>query len=669
MLRFLFLPLLLFCFPAFSQNAYYLSMDSLPKEYPQWLFRDGDQIQWADTAFDDSQWQPYATAIHANLKASPFKGIGWFRLHLNLDSNITGQPLAVVIHQYGASELYVDGQLFHQFGSINGDHMLARDPEGIPVVLVFHKPGPHLLAMRYANYNYLHDNRRFGETEAGFSLSLEQADNAIFSSIDEVIPVLIVMMSLFGVFAALFCSHLILYLFYRAEKSNFLFSIFSGFLAALFLVPALLSVSDNPVTQIHGGFAMLFIVIGASLSLSALINGLFNRRKWFFWLMTTLAAVIIVWLFVDPLIAPLLVAGFCALAVLESIAATIAAMIRRVPGARIIGIGILFFMLLLVTIVLLAIINDGLTVETGSTAGLVLKVTIGAAILSIPLSMSAYLAWKFAAVNKGLKAHLVQVQLLSEKTITQELEKQHILEHQKEDLEREVIVRTAEVREQHHKIEMQHEALKAEKKKSDDLLLNILPAGVAEELKERGRSEARLYEEVSVLFTDFVDFTQQSETMSPAALVAEIDHCFRGFDDIIEKHHLEKIKTVGDAYIAVAGLPVAKENHAKAVVAAAIEIRDFMLARNQSAGSFGIRLGVHSGPVVAGIVGIKKFAYDIWGDTVNTAARMEQHSEDGKVNISETTYRLVRNDFRCVYRGEIEAKHKGKMEMYFAENR
>jgi len=206
-----------------------------------------------------------------------------------------------------------------------------------------------------------------------------------------------------------------------------------------------------------------------------------------------------------------------------------------------------------------------------------------------------------------------------------------------------------------------------EKKRSDDLLLNILPAEVAEELKNKGKTDAKFFDNVTVLFTDFVGFTKVAERLTPQQLVNELDTCFKAFDGIIGKYNVEKIKTVGDAYLAVAGLPASDPIHAEQVVNAARDIRGFMLERKKTAGqmTFEIRIGVHSGSVVAGIVGVKKFAYDIWGDTVNTAARMEQNSEAGKVNISQTTYELVKNKFTCTYRGEIVAKNKGEMKMYF----
>ncbi len=211
--------------------------------------------------------------------------------------------------------------------------------------------------------------------------------------------------------------------------------------------------------------------------------------------------------------------------------------------------------------------------------------------------------------------------------------------------------------------------ISAEKKRSDDLLLNILPADVAEELKGKGSADAKLFDEVTVLFTDFVNFTKVAELLTPQELVNELHHCFKSFDEIVTRYHIEKIKTIGDAYLAVAGLPHADVNHAANAINAGLEMRQFIYERKKLAGdkTFDIRIGIHSGSVVAGIVGVKKFAYDIWGDTVNTAARMEQNSIPGNVNVSEKTYQLVKDQFTFIYRGEIEAKNKGALKMYFAD--
>lgn len=224
------------------------------------------------------------------------------------------------------------------------------------------------------------------------------------------------------------------------------------------------------------------------------------------------------------------------------------------------------------------------------------------------------------------------------------------------------------------KLEEQNILLAHEKKRSDDLLLNILPHELAEELKLNGHSDARSHDAVTVMFTDFVDFTSISEKMSPQSLVHEIDYCFKAFDQIIAKYGIEKIKTVGDAYLCASGLPAADNLHAVNILEAALEIRDFMVRLKEDRDASGklafqIRIGVHSGPLVAGIVGIKKFVYDIWGDTVNIASRMETTSEPGKINVSEDTYNLSKDKFRFIHRGKVEAKNKGFIEMYYVEKK
>jgi class 3 adenylate cyclase len=207
-----------------------------------------------------------------------------------------------------------------------------------------------------------------------------------------------------------------------------------------------------------------------------------------------------------------------------------------------------------------------------------------------------------------------------------------------------------------------------EKKRSESLLLNILPAETAKELKKHGKVNAVKFDQVTVLFTDFVSFSKVAEKVEPEQLVESIDFYFRGFDEITSKHGLEKIKTVGDAYMCACGLPTANPSHATNVIRAAqdmINLVKLELNKNDSLSHFEIRIGVHTGPVVAGIVGIKKWQYDIWGDTVNIASRMESMSQPGRINISETTYQEIKNDFTCEYRGEIEVKNRGPLKMYF----
>ncbi len=233
-------------------------------------------------------------------------------------------------------------------------------------------------------------------------------------------------------------------------------------------------------------------------------------------------------------------------------------------------------------------------------------------------------------------------------------------------------------------------SLQVEKDRSENLLLNILPADIAAELKANGKAEARDFDLVSILFTDFKEFTQTSEKLTAQELVSEINTCFEAFDAICEKYEVEKIKTIGDSYMGAGGLPVPTDDSVKKTVLAALEMQAFITKRKaeneaQNKPAFEMRVGIHTGPVVAGIVGVKKFQYDIWGDTVNTASRMESNGEVGKVNISQSTYELIKNErslpaegetegglslpaagrFELESRGKIKAKGKGEIEMFF----
>ncbi len=225
----------------------------------------------------------------------------------------------------------------------------------------------------------------------------------------------------------------------------------------------------------------------------------------------------------------------------------------------------------------------------------------------------------------------------------------------------------AQVKERTHELE-------EEKRISDNLLLNILPAEMAEELKKNGIAKAKRHEQVTVFFSDFKDFSKIAEQLEPEKLVAEIDFYFRAFDEIITKYGLEKIKTIGDAYMCTVALSETSDGKKAAIqmVKAALEIQSFIKKhveemKTENRATFEARIGLHTGAVVAGIVGSKKFAYDIWGDTVNIASRMESHGEVGRVNISQTTYELVQDEFECLHRGKLAVKSKGEVDMYFVE--
>jgi class 3 adenylate cyclase len=214
--------------------------------------------------------------------------------------------------------------------------------------------------------------------------------------------------------------------------------------------------------------------------------------------------------------------------------------------------------------------------------------------------------------------------------------------------------------------------IQQEQERSNELLLNILPRPIAEELKEYGKAKPRKYKEATVLFSDFKNFSKISEQLTPEELVEELDKSFKAFDFIISQYEdLEKIKTIGDAYMCASGLSD-RRSMPNNMIRAALEMQQFLEEQKQEKIRLGkpyfeARIGIHTGPVVAGVVGVNKFAYDIWGDTVNIASRVESNGQEGRVNISEATYNLVRYNFECEYRGKVQAKNKGLIDMYFVK--
>ncbi|NJL14685.1 MAG: hypothetical protein HC913_17895 [Microscillaceae bacterium] len=295
----------------------------------------------------------------------------------------------------------------------------------------------------------------------------------------------------------------------------------------------------------------------------------------------------------------------------------------------------------------------------------------------------------------GLGAALLLVILMSlqkQKNANQILRKQkqelalknEEIQQQKEEIETQrdsIEIQNLELQQQKEEIAAQrdnlvqlHDEVSLQRDQSEKLLRNVLPAGVVAELKETGKVTPKHYDLVSVLFTDFKGFTKIAEQLSPAQIIKELNYCFENFDAIIERHNLEKIKTIGDAYMCAGGLPTPNRTNPADTVRAALEMIEFMekfkaekLAKGEPV--WEIRIGIHTGPLVAGVIGKNKFAYDIWGDTVNLASRMESSGEVGKVNLSGSTYELVKTQFDCIYRGKIAAKNKGEIEMYFVQKK
>ncbi|MCG8576224.1 MAG: hypothetical protein MI810_15140 [Flavobacteriales bacterium] len=299
------------------------------------------------------------------------------------------------------------------------------------------------------------------------------------------------------------------------------------------------------------------------------------------------------------------------------------------------------------------------------------------AIVTVNINPPFWLTWWF---------RIVAIVLLTAASLFIYRRRVDTIRRQKVRLEIEVVKRTRQVTEQNKKIqdqkqkveiqkakiEHQKELLENEKEKVEQLLLNILPEGTAEELKNKGRSKARYYRNVSVLFTDFVGFSKIAEDMKPQELVQQLDGYFSKFDEIIEKYDLEKIKTIGDSYMCAGGVPIRNKSNAIEVTLAALEIKNYMLEREQEdkekgKNSWKIRIGINTGEVIAGVIGLKRFAYDIWGATVNQAQRMEMHGQPGTVNVSGNTYEYIAPYFECTYRGKIQTKHKGMLDMFYVK--
>ncbi len=629
-----------------------LTVDSFRQGYyftESWKFKAGDDTNYKRSDWPDSAWSMVNSRYlkYADTAAG-YRGIAWLRYRFRTDASALYIPLSITIKQNGASEIYLDGMLLCTLGTIG-----AKDKSGYrtgldyPYIFSLRDTGWHTLAVRYDN-TLVPEGKK---SKAGIYLGIVEANSNYSYYIPDHEETVSILMLIIGVFVALSFIHLLLFVFYWKAVYNLFFGLYNLSIAFIAYIAFILSSSNDfwESSQALNGLFYGFLLFG--LSITGFVNNLFGKKKTRFYILLVIALLLPVVYLLDTRIGAFVLVLYVLFVVVEGFFVIIRAMFRRERGAFIVGGGVLLFFCMVALLIVGLAVNGG-EIDTSKTSGWVgasLGTMFIALLVSFPISISAYLAWQFSSTSNRLKKQLDEVERLSE-------EKQQILESQNEQLEQQVTARTRE--------------LQLEKQKSDNLLLNILPHEVAEELKEKGASKAQYYDEVSVLFTDFVNFTATAEQLGVDELLAELNINFTAFDQIMEKHGLEKIKTIGDAYLAVSGLPVKNAAHALNAVAAALDILAFVEARKQEVPyGLDIRIGIHSGSLIAGIVGVKKFAFDIWGDTVNTAARMEQNSAPGKVNISEGTQLLIKDTFTCTYRGKLQVKGKGEMDMYFVENK
>jgi len=638
--------------PTLSADTYVLELTDW-----KWKYITADSSNMAAPDYNDSHWLlKNVEPRDSRLDSLHFKGIGWFRLVFVVDSAWVNKPLALKMGQVGSSELYLDGKPIATYGKIGGpDSTVYYNPNNIPLPLVITTPGKHLLAVRYANF-------REEGSNVGFAMALGDAHNIFEHDRTNNIASSSAFVFLLILFFTIGFLHLLFFLFYKKNVSNLFFAIFmlciGGVWTGLFTV--FLSTDPDLIADTYVFMTVISCV--ACVSLTFFFHYLFFQKgKWWLIAETFFAAITLITYFIESELFEITITLMLLTVTVYSLWSMFRAVIKKVQGAYIIGFGFGFFLMVLLVLIGLAIFGDGIQLDvTDGILSAIFGVILLLEIVSIPVTISIYQAWVFSNLNLNLTKQLVQVQLLSEQTIKQEQEKKVILENQNAKLEVMVTERT--------------EQLTNEKQKSDNLLRNILPEEVANELKQTGEAEAKQFNNVTVLFTDFRGFTTMSEKLAAKDLVKDLHECFSAFDRIVEQHRLEKIKTIGDAYMAAGGLPSANETHASDAVRAAFAMRTFVEEGKQRKIAkglpyFEIRIGIHTGPVVAGIVGVKKFQYDIWGDTVNTASRMESSGEVNKINISKTTYECVKdkNEFVFENRGKIEAKNKGALEMYFVE--
>ncbi|AZB29902.1 adenylate/guanylate cyclase domain-containing protein [Chryseobacterium balustinum] len=621
----------------------------------------GDNPAFALPQFDDSSWKH----VNFNSKkvyswnplklssgnASKKNKIYWVRYYFKIDSTLLDQPLCLNISQLGASEIYLNGKKIESIGNIRSKEFKIKNK--IPELFSLDNTDVNVLAIRFLP---IIENKKKTVTISTVAISVElvSAHEFIKDKVALWKDFNFYTMLICGIFGALGFIHLLLFLFYRKAIYNLYFSTYNISISLMSYLTLLFSEMTNPLDLDTYTFVSFLAVMLFGTSLTGFVNTLFGRIKKRLKVLLIISASIVLLYYFSATTAATFAFFYISFVAFESFYLIIRAMIRRERSAFIVGGGVLVFFLFIVMVIIFMFLNKLNTIDINELFG---DDFIGYVLIfifiSFPVSISAYLGWQFASTNLSLVKQLDEVNRLSDINLKQEQEKQQILQDQNDLLEKQVDERTFE--------------LQKEKQKTENLLLNILPHEVAEELKENGSSEAKYYDEVSVLFTDFVNFTQSSEKMGAEKMLVELNECFTAFDMIMEKHGLEKIKTIGDAYLAVCGLPLKNECHAYQTVLVALDIIKFIEERKKTnPNTLDIRIGINSGSLIAGIVGVKKFAYDIWGDTVNTAARMEQNSEKGKINISESTYQLVKEKINCEYRGKIHTKGKGEMDMYFA---
>ncbi len=413
-----------------------------------WKFHDGDNTAWASSSFDDSKWDTINTNLAFDKNDSNvFKGIAWFRLHIYIDSALDDTPLALLVDQEGASQIFIDGKLIHTLGKVSANPNLEKKytPGNIPLAFQYHTTGNHLLAIRYSNLNYLRLFKKYEAEKPGFTITVTKQDESVRHIFNEQILVTSVALIVGIFFITLGFVHLLIFLFYRKHRTNLYYSLFVFLFGFLFIIPAISKNLSSPELSILLNYYYLFLFPLFFYALLVLHYSLFRRPfgKYFVFSSFFLIVVLIFMLFKVNNFSLGALFSFIISTVVPSFFIVIKSIRRKTDGAWIIGTGSLLFLIFMGIVIINMLYGNGFNVS-----GLFPLILIFIALISIPISMSIYLAREFSRTNNNLENKLLEVESLSLKTIEQEKEKQKILETQKEILEVQVKERTFEIIEQ-----------------------------------------------------------------------------------------------------------------------------------------------------------------------------------------------------------------------------
>lgn len=662
------------------------SLNAISNTPHLWKYNNFDSATFSQKEYNDAHWQVVPNTT--NITSLPhWSGKGWFRLSIEIDSSLFNRMISLELSNYSASEVYFDGVLIHTFGRVGTSHKNEFEERtgSLPLPIHFSATKHHVLVIRTSTFQYTHLQTMYSPhlldwLSSGFTTSFHNYSEHLSFILQRRSARLVIAMIPLGILLFLALLHGVMYVFTVRERMNLYLAFFSANMALLCFSLLYRYISTAGREALLWNEIAITVEIGlAGLSLGAAIDWIVRQKLSTYWWRMTLPAVILLIVsrfFVPSLLWNIILLGALGTEVTRISIEIVRAMQHRQAGASIIGMGMFVFFIAAAAMTIIAVYH-------ADTNFLVFALVNYLLFLSMPVALAFFMARRFDSINTELAEQLEYTKALSDRTIEQEQEKQRMIERQKEELERVVEERTQQLQvtnqllnEQKHAVQQaniqllkKNVRISAEQEKSEELLLSILPESIAQRLKNGEQTIADKHNEVTVLFADIAGFTRFASKIDPQHLVTLLDTIFSEFDSLVEKHGVEKIKTIGDAYMVVGGLESRTVPHTETLARLALDMQDAICRLSENIGLIGltVRIGIHRGAVVAGVIGKKKPSYDLWGDTVNIASRMESHGEAGKIQVSEEVFTSIGKQFIFRERGEIRIKGKGTMRTYFLE--